>query len=114
MEKLIQDLEKVYDEITAIALLTHSLEKEAKALRNPYTEPYKLRAPARKFFGVEEASLKDMVQVLVQDWKQEHRLSANGRTVKLGTKEAKLLALSDNEEVDVYDIYERLKTLQKT
>ncbi len=114
MEKLIHDLEKVYDEITAIALLTHSLEKEAKAMRNPYTDIYKLRAPARKFFGMEEASLKQMIQTLLTSWKSEHRISANGRRVKLSPKEAKLLGLSDQEEVDVYDLYEQLKTLQKT
>ena len=113
MENLVHSLESLYDEITGIALLTHSLEKEAKALRNPYTEVYKLRAPARKFFKMEEASLKDMTAFLIPMWKADHRLSSNGRHVKLG-KEAKLLGFEEGETVDVYEVYDRLKKLQKS
>ena len=112
MDGLVQSLEKLYDELTAVALLTHSLEKEAKALQNPYTEIYKLRAPARQFFQKDEASLKEMVQHLVFHWKTTHALSPNGRTVLLG-KEAKLLGFKEHDEIDIYEVYEGLKKLQK-
>lgn len=112
MDGLVQSLEKLYDELTAVALMTHTLEKEAKALRNPYTEVYKLRSQARHFFGKDEASLKDMVQHLLSEWKASRSLSANGRSVTLG-KEAKLLGFKEHQEIDIYQVYEALQTLQK-
>ena len=112
MDGLVHSLEKLHDELTAVALLTHTLEKEAKALRNPYTEVYKLRAPARHFFQKEQASLKELTHILLQGWKASQSLSANGRTVTLG-KEAKLLGFKEHDKVDVYEVYHALQKLQK-
>ncbi len=112
MEEFIQRLEDLHDDITAIALLTNSLAKQAKQLRNPYTEAYPLKSKAREYFQLQEASIKGMLDLLVEGWKQEKRLSLNGRTVKLG-KEAKLFGQAAESSVDVYDVYTWLSELQK-
>jgi hypothetical protein len=112
MEEFIQRLESFHDDITAIALLTNSLAKQAKQLRNPYTESYPLKSKARDFFQIPEASIKGMMDILVQTWKQEKRLSLNGRTVRLG-KEAKLFGQTPESSIDVYDVYTSLSDLQK-
>ncbi len=112
MEEFIQRLETLHDDITAVALLTNSLAKQAKQLRNPYTEAYPLKSKARAFFQVPEGSIKDMMDTLVQTWKEEKRLSMNGRTVRLG-KEAKLFGQVPETSADVYDMYTWLSELQK-
>lgn len=112
MEEFIQRLETLHDDITAIALLTNSLAKQAKQLRNPYTEVYPLKSKAREFFQMQEGSIKNMMDVLLQSWKQEKRLSLNGRTIRLG-KEAKLFGQVPESSADVYDIYTWLSDLQK-
>lgn len=112
MDEFIQRLELLADELTAVALLTNSLAKEANQMHNPYTISLPLRREGRVYFGRQEASIKVMIDHLLIGWKSERRLSPNGRTVRLGS-EASLFKKKMNERVDIYDIYTWLSELQK-
>lgn len=114
MDEFIQRLELLADELTAVALLTNSLAKEANQMHNPYTISLPLRRQGRAYFGTHEASIKGMIGHLLIGWKSERCLSPNGRTVRLGSQaEASLFKKKVNDLVDIYDIYTWLSELQK-
>lgn len=82
----------------------------ARTLRDPYRDTHPLNRAARKYFQLSHASLKELVDIMLPIWKSENRLSASGRTIKLG-EEAFLFAMKEGDSIDVYDLYEAMQAL---
>jgi hypothetical protein len=99
-------LEKMYDELTDCAISSKKIYYAAKEPQDYFTYEFKLKPAARKALGVKRISLEKLLAQWTPIWKRENRLNINGSVVRLG-KEAELLGLEPEVEVDVYEVCSR-------
>ncbi len=103
-------LEKMYDELTDSAITAKKIYYAAKEPQDYFTHEFKLKPAARKLLGVKRISLEKLLDIWIPIWKRENRLNINGSLVRLG-KEAELLGLAPEVEVDVYEVCSRAGSL---
>lgn len=96
------------NDVTEVAHRTHEVEKAVR--RNSYRKSQILTEEAQEIFGIEEASVKDLIEFWMPLWKDEKRISHNGRRIRLG-EEARLLGEAPETTLDVYELCKRLSLL---
>ena len=110
-------LQALYDLTTETIERLDTLKKTVKVAeaQTPFTHLYTkqrtLRSSARGILGRETASLKDLVDHWIPEWK-DSRLSPSGKRIRLGI-EALLLGFLPEQEVDVYSLLVALNGLFK-
>ena len=103
-------LESLYDDLTEAAISAKTIYKQAKQPTDLFTHQFKLKKAARAILGRKYASMEELIDLWLPQWKSEGRLSANGYLVRVG-EEAELLGLRKDSEHDVYSFANYLTRL---
>jgi hypothetical protein len=108
-------LQALYDLTTKTIEKLDTVKKKVEAQQLPfihfYTHQRRLRSFAREALNRDTASLKDLVDHWIPEWK-DSRLSPSGKRIRLGI-EALLLGFLPEQEVDVYSLLVALNGLFK-
>jgi hypothetical protein len=107
-------LQALYDLTTETIERLDTLKKKVEAqptFTDFYTHTRRLRSSAREALNRDTASLKDLVDHWIPEWK-DSRLSPSGKRIRLGI-EALLLGFLPEQEVDVYSLLVALNRLFK-
>jgi len=109
-------LQALYDLTTETIERLDSIKKKVKVAESqPFTDFYthqrRLRSSAREALNRDTASLKNLVDHWIPEWK-DSRLSPSGKRIRLGI-EALLLGFLPEQEVDVYSLLVALNRLFK-
>jgi len=103
-------LENLYEELTHTVQRADEFSREVKHYRDIYTEEHDIIPSARKVLGMKRSSVKGLVDFWMPLWKEEGRISENGKEICLGV-EAQLLGLEKDEIVDIYRLYRKMLKL---
>lgn len=102
-------LATLYDDLTESVNKVRLLRKKVRT-SVPLNHERDLTKEAAKIFKRKRGTIKDLVDFWLPLWKDENRITKNGRIVRLG-EEAPLLGLEPEREVDIYDLYNLLDGL---
>jgi len=118
MQDIVNKLETIYVDLTealksarAVAKATAKGSKVPAKEEDFFTHPWKLKRQHRPAFGKKYISCEEILAGWIAEWKAEGRLSANGRKVRIGKKEAEILGLEEESVVNIYDVTVRCMDL---
>jgi len=110
-------LEALYELTSETLKKLDTIKKKVKVAESqqPFTQLYTHQRPLRSFARLalerDTASLKDLVDLWIPEWK-DSRLSPSGKRIRLGI-EALLLGFLPEQEIDVYSLLVALNGLFK-